>query len=63
VWKTTTHRPMAVTAATVHLSLGGRGHVISTRDLRRSRARRARRSSRSVSLRLTGMPVIVSIAR
>jgi hypothetical protein len=54
---------MAVTAATVHLSLGGRGHVISTRDLRRSRAQRARRSSRSVSLRLTGMPVIVSIAR
>jgi hypothetical protein len=63
VWKTTTHRPMAVSAATVHLSLGGRSHVISTRDLRRSRARRARRSSRSVSLRLTGMPVIVSIAR
>jgi len=62
VWQINTRRALAVRGASVRLSLGGHAHVVTTRNLRRSRATRARAATKTVAVRLTGTPVVVTIA-
>ena len=62
VWQINTRRALTVRGASVRLSLGGHAHVVTTRNLRRSRATRARAATKTVAVRLTGTPVVVTIA-